>query len=162
MAIKNKVKEHELLMKMYEVGVQLFCIPTTMIAGFARLIVMPRIKTHFSYATLGQELLLHQLPLMLLFFYNNNQLGKTYFTDEYTLDNVLLIVAILNVLQIITEISYFRYWLSKGINLEQRVRNSTQNRMQYTCILGWCAALFVAIFFIVGVYGTYSDEGYTV
>ena len=57
-------------------------LPITMYTGFARLVSLREIKTNYVYVSLGQEILLHQIPLTVLFWYNQSKLEK----PKYVLD----------------------------------------------------------------------------
>ena len=52
-----------------------------MYTGFGRLVILPEVKTKYLYVTLGQEVMLHNLPLTLLMLYNNFMLKKSFTLD---------------------------------------------------------------------------------
>ena len=132
-------KNADLRWKLTESAAHCCCLEVIVHAGCGRLIGLPSVKTRFWYAALGQELLLHQLPLTLLIIYNNKELDKKI--DG--LDLVCLVVAGMNVLQIFVEVFYFRHQMSKGKNLERRVKISTRSRIEELCKIGALACLFL-------------------
>ena len=79
---------------------------------------MQHLKKNFPSAVLGQELLLHQAPLLLLMIYNNFQLGKSY--DDSDLSIGCLVSASANILVIALEFIYHRIWMNRSINPERR------------------------------------------
>ena len=58
----------------------------------------------------------------------------------------------MNVLQIFIEVAFFRYQLSKGRNLERRVRVSTRSRMEEVMKIGCLSVLFFVSSTIFGFY----------
>ena len=58
------------LQQLCEITTQFFLLPFLMYSGFGRLTMMRKIKTNYLILCLGQELILHQLPLSMLFYYN--------------------------------------------------------------------------------------------
>ena len=85
-----------------------------MYSGFSRLAALREIKTNYLYICLGQELILHQVPLLLLFYYNQTMLEK----PVYSLDQAVLYVAIIHMAWLLFELCMFRSYLNKGVNLE--------------------------------------------
>ena len=59
------------LQEVCEITAQAFMLPFMMYTGFSRLAMLRDIKTNYLYVSLGQELILHQVPLFMLFRYNN-------------------------------------------------------------------------------------------
>ena len=92
---------------------QTLFLPVAMFSGFGRLVILHEIKVKYLYASLAQEVLLHNLPLTLLMAYNNYMLSK-----KFKLDIVAFVIAGLNLIQVFIEMTYFRIHLNKGINLE--------------------------------------------
>jgi hypothetical protein len=62
---------------------------------------------------------MHQVPLTLIIFYNNQALDKSY-----GLDYAILTLSVANLCSVAVEMSYYKYYKNRGINLEQRVRFS--------------------------------------
>lgn len=60
------------------------------------------IKTNYLYVSLGQELILHQLPLLMLFYYNNSMMDK----PEYKLDTATFYIAIVHVAWVLLELIF--------------------------------------------------------
>ena len=56
-------------------------LPVAMFSGFGRLVILHEIKVKYLYASLAQEVLLHNLPLTLLMAYNNYMLSKKFKLD---------------------------------------------------------------------------------
>ena len=99
--------------EMREIIANLLVLPMLMYTSMGRLITTKGVKTNYVNALIGQELLLHNLPLTLLIIYNNRQLDKMY-----TLDSFCLAMSFLHLAQILTELAYARIQLNKGFNLE--------------------------------------------
>lgn len=99
--------------EMREIIANLVVLPMLMYTSMGRLISTKGVKTNYVNALIGQELLLHNLPLTLLIIYNNRQLDKMY-----TLDSFCLTMSFLHLAQIVTELTYARVQLNKGFNLE--------------------------------------------
>ena len=80
------------LQELCEITAQAFVLPFMMYTGFSRLAMLRDIKTNYLYVSLGQELILHQVPLSMLICYNNSMMDK----PEYTLDSVVFYVALVH------------------------------------------------------------------
>lgn len=72
---------------------QTLFLPLAMFSGFGRLVILHEIKVKYLYASLAQEVLLHNLPLTLLMAYNNYMLSK-----KFKLDIVAFVIAGLNLI----------------------------------------------------------------
>jgi hypothetical protein len=72
-----------------------------------------------SYYTFGlmQEVLLHLVPLCLIIVFNTENLQSEYNDLHY----LLLVFSVLNSVELVLEWSYFKFYLDRGINLEQRL-----------------------------------------
>ena len=92
-------------------------MPICMFFGFGRFINLRDIKTRYMYVALGQELLIGNIPLLLLQIFNNTGLSK-----QQGLDTAAYFFSSVNILMILAEYIYFRINLNMGVNLEQRVR----------------------------------------
>ena len=110
---KHKVARST-LQRLCEITLQAILLPLIMYSGFSRLASLRDIKTNYLYISLGQEILFHQVPLIMIYFYNNSMLDKPY----YVLDEVVFYVALVHVGWVFFEMSFFRGYLNKGINLE--------------------------------------------
>ena len=102
------------LQHLCEITAQAFILPFMMYTGFSRLAMLRDIKTNYLYVSLGQELILHQLPLFMLFYYNNSMMDK----PEYKLDTATFYIAIVHVVWVLLELIFQRSYLNKGVNLE--------------------------------------------
>ena len=118
-----------------------------MYTGFGRLLILQEIKIKYLYVCMGQEVFLHTLPLTLLVAYNNLMLRKSF-----KLDIACLVTSGLHLLIVFAELTIFRCYLNKGINLEQRIKFSSNNRAKDMTKIGFVAAVFGAISFVVGWY----------
>ena len=78
------------------------------------------------YAILGQEFMLHQVPLLLLMTYNNWKLGKKF--DDSDLSIACLVISAVHITLVMAEFSYHRYWLNRGVNAEKRFQKSAYSR----------------------------------
>lgn len=107
------VKANHVNLGVCEQILQTLFLPLAMFSGFGRLVILHEIKIKYLYASLAQEVLLHNLPLTLLMAYNDYMLSK-----KFKLDIIAFVVAGLNLMQIFIEMTYFRIHLNKGINLE--------------------------------------------
>jgi hypothetical protein len=58
--------------------------------------------------------LLHQVPLTLLYWYNDDKLDK----PEYSLDSAFLIGSIVHMTWVFFEMTILRGYLNAGVNLE--------------------------------------------
>ena len=130
------------LQRLCEITTQAFVLPLTMYSGFSRLASLRDIKTNYLYISLGQELLLHQIPLSLLFFYNNSKLDK----PDTQIDEIVFIVAIVHVSWIMIEVIVFRGYMNAGVNLEQRIKHATHIRIGDLIRLGLISVVIAAIF----------------
>ena len=88
-----------------------------MFVGIYRFVGLQTNKVKYYYTGLCQEILLHQVPLTMLIVFN---VETMHFAKR--LDNFIFFFCIVNILQITIEVSYFKYYLDKGINLEQRIK----------------------------------------
>ena len=61
---------------------------------------MRNIKTNYLNVTLGQELILHQAPLFMLYYYNEYMIDK----PDYVLDEVVFHVAIVHTSYLLFEL----------------------------------------------------------
>ena len=82
-----------------------------------------------------QEVFMHSLPLTLLVVKNMiDKSGNQRFSqDLYEFgwrDNICIIIAMLNVVQIISEIIIYNTFLLKGENLERRPTSKSQTRLE--------------------------------
>jgi len=125
-------------------------MPIGMYFGFQRLISQPNRRTHLLYAQVGQELFLHQMPLILLILYNNHQLEKDY--DKSTMDTVCVAVAIIHTLVITIEIGFYRYWLNQGVNLERRIKLHTRTRIGDNVRISLVGLIFGGVIMAIGIY----------
>lgn len=85
-----------------------------MYTGLYRLVSFSQVKTTYFFTAISQELLLHQLPLTVLVLYNNKMMKA----PKSSFDRTMEAFCYLNVIQLICEMFYFKYYLSKGINLD--------------------------------------------
>ena len=90
---------------------------------------------------------MHTIPLTMLIIYNNNMLEKSE-----TVDMAAIYLGVVNVMFNICEVSYYRYWQNKGINLEQRVKMATNKRVCDLLRLSFLAILFGFAFVLAGLY----------
>lgn len=87
-------------------------------------------------------MILHQLPLCVLFYYNNSKLDK----PETKIDDIFFYVAIVHTAWVFLEMIFFRGYMNKGINLEQRIKHATHVRIGDMIRLGLIAGVIAAIF----------------
>lgn len=85
--------------------------------------------------------------MTLLVAYNNMMLRKSF-----RLDIACLVTSGLHLLIVFAELTIFRCYLNKGINLEQRIKFSSNNRAKDMTKIGLVAAVFGAISLVVGWY----------
>ena len=85
---------------------------------------------------------MHQVPLLLLFYYNQTMLEK----PVYSLDQAVLYVAIIHMAWLLFELCMFRSYLNKGVNLEQRIKHTTDVRIKDLIRLGFIACLIGGLF----------------
>ena len=93
---------------------------------------------------LGQEIMLHQIPLYMLYAYNNAKLDKPY----YQLDSVVFYVAIAHVSWVLIELIFQRGYANKGVNLEQRIKQEADVRIKDLLRLFVLAGIISAVFMI--------------
>lgn len=92
---------------------QAIFLPLAMYSGFGRLLIFQKIKIKFLYVCLMQEVFLHNIPLTLLIAYNDIMLKK-----KLKLDLASFVMAGLHLVVVFIELTFFRCYLNKGINLE--------------------------------------------
>ena len=118
-----------------------------MLFGFSRLVALHEVKRNYFQATIAQELMLHTIPLTMLMMYNNKMLDK-----EETLDLAGIYLGYCNLLFNYCEISFYRYWANRGVNLEQRVKMSTNRRVCDLMRITFLSVLFGGAFILAGNY----------
>jgi hypothetical protein len=85
-----------------------------MYAGFFRMITLPEGRTTYHQTGIYQELLLHQLPLMMLIRYNMSNMPQT---EEPALERAIFAFAVFHVTFALLDLCYFKNYLGMGINL---------------------------------------------
>lgn len=140
-----KPTKKELLIGTWEAVSQAIFMPITMYTGFGRLVVLHDIKTKYLYVSLGQEVFLHNLPLTLLIAYNDIMLRKAF-----RLDVTVLVISGVHLLQVVAELTMFRVYLNKGVNLEKRIKFTSNSRAKDLFKLGLASAIFGAIALTIG------------
>lgn len=85
----------------------------------------------------------------MIFFYNNVQLKK-----EYTvLENAVVAFMVINLMLMVYEIAYFKYFLAIGVNLDQRVKmpevHRFTNYVKYLVISVMMLVLIIPIAVVV-------------
>ena len=133
---------------MCETASQLVVLPLAMYSGFSRLASMREIKTNYMYASIGQEIILHQLPLLMLITYNDAELEKSY-----DLDTACVIFGLLHFCSAFVELIIFRFNLNQGVNLEQRIQVTTVARTRELWRLFGISVVILLFFVIPGYYG---------
>ena len=115
-----------------------------MYSGFSRLVSLREVKTNYLYVCYGQEILLHQVPLTLLFYYNNTKLEK----DDQILDQAFIITTILHTTWVFMEMIVLRGYDNSGVNLERRIKHTADTRIKETLRLGLIALIIGSLFMI--------------
>ena len=62
--------------------------------------------------------MLHQVPLSILIYYNNQKMQFA----ETSLIKTLQVLTALNVIWVSAELFYFKFYMARGINLDQRIK----------------------------------------
>ena len=116
-----------------------------MYTGFGRLVTLHEIKTKYLYVCLGQELFMHNVPLTMLMVYNNLMLSKMTKYEYFS-----LATSALHLIVVIVELIAIRFYLNKGINLEQRIKFRTVTRAKDITKIGLVASVLGAAAVLIG------------
>lgn len=118
-----------------------------MYTGFGRLVTLHEIKTKYLYVCLGQELFMHNLPLTMLVAYNNIMLSKMSKHDYFS-----FVFSTLHLVTVLAELVAIRFYMNKGVNLEQRIKFGTTTRAKDIAKVGLIASVLGAASVLIGVY----------
>ena len=90
-----------------------------MFVGAYRFVGLQTDITKYYYTGLSQEFFLHQIPLTLLIAFNTR---NTQSLEQTALQKWIPVFCVMNLSQMVVEWSYFKFYMDKGINLEQRIK----------------------------------------
>jgi hypothetical protein len=89
--------------------------------------------------------MLHTVPLTMFIVYNNSLLDKFE-----TLDSWCIVLSAANLVLNLAEVTYYRIYMNKGINLEQRLKMKPERRYKDLVRLGTISVFVGGIFGGIG------------
>ena len=84
----------------------------------------------------------------MLYYYNDSMLEK----PDYPVDSVVYYTSIMHVTWLLCETMFFKGYLNKGVNLEQRIKSSPIQRIKELLRLGLTAVFIGGLFVLPAIY----------